>query len=146
MRTRHAHATVGVALLIGLVGAMACGDDDADGRQGAGAACDAPDDCYADVDHAELQGEVQCLDRVPGGYCTHTCASDADCCAVDGECDGRPQVCAPFESTGIMMCFLSCEGVEEANDDPDGYCHDHASPEFTCRSTGGGSMNRKVCA
>jgi hypothetical protein len=109
------------ALLIGCAGALACGDDDGDSPGSAGAACELPDDCYADVDHAEIAGEVQCLDRVPGGYCTHTCTTDEDCCAVEGECDGRPQVCAPFESTGTMMCFLSCEGVEEADDDPDGY-------------------------
>jgi len=139
-------ATVVFALLVGYGGALACGDepDDADGS--AGAACEVVDDCYADADHDEIQGDVMCLDRVPGGYCTHTCSTDADCCAAEGECDGRPQVCAPFESTGIMMCFLSCEGVDEAESNPDDYCHDYASPSFSCRSTGGGSENRKVCA
>jgi hypothetical protein len=43
----------------------------------------------------------------------------------------------------MMMCFLSCEDV---GDDDNGYCHEHASAAFNCRSTGGGSANRKVCS
>jgi len=145
LRTRRTTASVATALLLGYLCSVACGNDgEADGS--AGAACDVPDDCYADADPEEIEGDVQCLDRVPGGYCTHTCLTDMDCCAAQGECDGRPQVCAPFESTGVMMCFLSCEGVDESEDDPDGYCHEYASESFSCRSTGGGSNNRKVCA
>ena len=145
MRLRRA-ATVLVALIAGYAGATACGHDEGDGNGNAGAACDVPDDCYPDADPEEIQGDIMCLDRVPGGYCTHTCTSDADCCAAEGECDDRPQVCAPFESTGTMMCFLSCEAPDVGEEDADGYCHDYASPEFSCRSTGGGSNNRKVCA
>lgn len=146
LRTRRTTASVATALLLGYLCSVACGDDGPDADGSAGAACEVPDDCYADADPEEIQGEVECLGRVPGGYCTHTCSTDADCCAAEGECDGRPQVCAPFESTGVMMCFLSCEGVDEADDDPDGYCHEYASESFSCRSTGGGSNNRKVCA
>jgi len=93
---------------------------------------------------------VQCLDRVPNGYCTHLCATDADCCAVPGECrTGIKQVCAPFESTGLMMCFLSCETADVAADagttDPTVFCQRFANAAFGCRSTGGGAKNRKVC-
>jgi hypothetical protein len=110
-------------------------------------------DCFAGVEHADLSGEVQCLDRVPDGYCTHLCETDDDCCAADGECatDLR-QVCAPFESTGQRMCFLSCEdedlrlardgGVDLSDTE---YCEREASALFGCRSTGGGAANRKVC-
>ncbi len=136
-----------LALLIGSSVGFACGEDsDGEADQSAGAACEVAEHCYADADWDAIAGEVSCLDRVPGGYCTHTCNTDEDCCAAEGECDGRPQVCAPFESTGMMMCFLSCEDVDVAGDDPDGYCHEYASSEFSCRSTGGGSNNRKVCA
>lgn len=142
----HPPATISLALVVGYLGATACGDQGDSGNGMAGAACEVFEDCYPDANLEEIQGDVMCLDRVPGGYCTHTCSSDADCCAAEGECDARLQVCAPFESTGMMMCFLSCEDADVGEDDPDGYCHDYASPEFSCRSTGGGSNNRKVCA
>src|SRR5262249_3686677 len=98
-----------------------------------------------------LRGAVQCLDRVTNGYCTHLCQSDSDCCAVPGECrTGFRQVCAPFESTGQMMCFLSCEDADIASSDAGTsastlYCHNFANAAFGCRSTGGGKANRKVC-
>lgn len=134
-------------LIFGLLAAPSCGDDGGDGpEENTGDDCAVPDDCYRGVPHEELQGEVQCLDRVEGGYCTHFCATDADCCAVEGECDtGHPQVCGPFESTGMMFCFLSCEDTVLNGDDPDNYCNTFAHFGFGCRSTGGGSENRKVC-
>jgi len=143
----------------------ACGSDDDSGGSGGGggsggspeqtgSACDVADDCYPKVtDHTLIQGEIQCLDRVQGGYCTHLCQTDADCCAADGECEtGFKQVCAPFESTGQMMCFLSCEDGDlvpldggTTAPDPETYCQTEASPDFICRSSGGGKQNRKVC-
>src|SRR5215470_16072534 len=87
-------------------------DASADGRgpENTGQGCAAPTDCYPGLEAGALKGEVQCLDRVTGGYCTHVCETDADCCAVPGECkSGFKQVCSPFESTGLKMCFLSCE-------------------------------------
>lgn len=111
----------------------------------AGAACADPDECYPEADPAEIAGEVMCLGKVEGGYCTHTCTSDADCCAAEGECpDGFPQVCSPFESAGMMMCFLSCE-TQDIDRDPTAFCQEEAHPAFGCRSSGGGSQNRKVC-
>ena len=54
---------------------------------------------------------------------------DADCCAVEGECDEEHDldyVCGPFESTGEKYCFISCEGEDDgrgqhlADERPDG--------------------------
>jgi hypothetical protein len=114
-----------------------------------GSVCLVPEDCYPDIDHTELQGEVECLDRVPAGYCTHLCETDEDCCAVEGECvTDLPQVCSPFESTGMMMCFLGCEADDvtaAGSADDQAFCQEFVSPWFTCRSSGGGSENRKIC-
>lgn len=155
MRT---HASIVFASLLTFT---ACGDDDAGGDGNAGTAtdsgspdqvgqiCEVPSDCYPEVDPEELAGDRVCLDRVAGGYCTHECMVDDDCCAVEGECvSDFPQVCGPFESTGMMMCFLSCEdedwqGADEADDNA--FCQEYASTDFICRSTGGGADNRKVC-
>lgn len=129
---------VSLAAALASVTLAGCDDDE----ENTGHACEAVDQCYPGLDQSTLQGEAVCMDRVTGGYCTHHCIDDADCCAVAGECDtGFPQVCAPFESTGEYYCFLSCEGVaDEAT-----YCQDYANPAFGCRSTGGGATNRKVC-
>ena len=94
-------------------------------------------------------GAAACLTQVPNGYCTHACAADTDCCAVAGECpQAHAEVCAPFESTGAMDCFLSCEAdlVSRAGfTDDTTFCQKYANAAFICRSTGGGSTNRKVC-
>lgn len=115
----------------------------------AGSVCETPTDCYPGIDPVELAGEVECLDRVDEGYCTHQCASDEDCCAIEGECEtDLAQVCAPFESTGLMMCFLSCEpeDVSAAGAEDDAaFCQEFVSPAFLCRSSGGGQNNRKIC-
>lgn len=119
----------------------------------AGQACTSAAQCYPGLQEAgTLHGAVQCLDRVPGGYCTHLCATDADCCAVPGEClSGFREVCAPFESTGQNYCFLSCEAADISTatngqvTDETLYCQKYANSAFGCRSTGGGKTNRKVC-
>jgi len=89
------------------------------------------------------------MTKVSGGYCTHTCTLDTDCCAVDGECtSGHPQVCSPFESTTDMYCLLSCDDAQVADAglaDSNAYCGTYAHANFKCRSSGGGSKNRKVC-
>lgn len=139
-----------------ITGTLGCGDDEKDDTtpsdrglyEETGAACTAASECFPDV---EVMGEAECLDRVREGYCTHECNADADCCAVDGECTGnQAQVCSPFESTGQMLCFLSCERetLEESPfeyDDDNAFCQGEVSPQFICRSSGGGSNNRKVC-
>ena len=131
--------------------APACHDDDDDGGdlgENTGAPCETADECFPDVADGGLIGDPVCLDRVEDGYCTHTCADDADCCAAEGECtNDLPQLCAPFESTGDYFCFLSCEEADlpAEYEDANEYCQEWAHPEFICRSTGGGADNRKVC-
>lgn len=138
--------STGWVLWIGL--AIGCGDDGAPAEQ-TSQTCKLAADCYPKIDAETLRGEAFCLDKVTNGYCTHLCESDSDCCAVSGECStGHPQVCAPFESTGMKQCFLSCEAnvVSDAKlTDSTAYCTKYANEDFGCRSTGGGSQNRKVC-
>lgn len=160
-------SALSIALFTGLTAAslfVGCGGD-ADGTNdgedvrpmdgATGAVCEAADDCFDMVADGDLQGEAQCLDRVEGGYCTHTCTADEDCCAAEGECpDDENQVCSPFESTGQMLCFLSCEPEdleaaqddwEEPPEDANDYCQRGAAYDFICRSSGGGADNRQVC-
>jgi hypothetical protein len=154
---------LGAFVSLGVVAAQAgCGDDDdgdggvgGDGRpEDTGAACVAPADCYDTVlDRTTIKGEVVCMDRVRDGYCTHTCTADADCCAAEGECDaGFKEVCSPFESLEGDHCFLSCEPGDlvaaPGQTDPveeNEYCQRRAGKDFLCRSSGGGTENRKIC-
>ena len=117
-----------------------------------GSSCTAASQCYPTLDGAALSGTVTCLTQLTNGYCTHTCQADTDCCSVPGEClTGFKQVCAPFESTGQHYCFLSCDPADIAvapdagTTDPTVYCQTWAGATFSCRSTGGGSANRKFC-
>lgn len=121
-----------------------------------GAACTVPADCYPKVDGGSIKGGIRCIDKVEGGYCSHVCQSDADCCAAIGECKpGLKHVCAPFESAGEKYCFLSCEdqdiaaaasaGASDAGANPEDFCHRNAASDFVCRSSGGGRENRQVC-
>lgn len=126
-----------------------CGDDDAEDT---GEACSVADDCYEDVieeDRDMIAGEIECLDRVEGGYCTHQCETDDDCCLIDGECDDSGDhrvICSPFENeSGIKRCFLACEAEDIGDLEETDYCHEFANDEFGCRSSGGGNENRKVC-
>ena len=133
-----------ISLLVG------CSDDDgAAGPTNTGQSCTSVDQCYPGVEDGELLGEAVCLDRVEGGYCTHHCAVDSDCCAVAGECDSAySEVCAPYESEDAKYCFISCEDKDWKDTpwaDGDSYCQNYAGPAFRCHSTGGGSENRKVC-
>lgn len=139
------------------------------GVEPAGQACTAPTQCYGGVDGGAdggaIQGTVTCLTRVTNGYCTHECTQDTECCAAPGEClTSVKQVCSPFENTTTKYCFLSCEDADiqraiAANADAgyydggavdggtvaDEFCKSYASPSATCRSSGGGNQNRKVC-
>ena len=119
---------------------------DSEPHEETGRPCEVPDDCFPEVDPEDLSGPIECLDRVPDGYCTHHCETDEDCCAAPDECEfDLPQVCAPFESTGLMLCFLSCEDADIGDWNDADYCREYGHPAFNCRSTGGGSDNRKVC-
>jgi hypothetical protein len=156
----HEHAGMNNGLRLGVVtsflafvvvqtASTACGGDDHPPPENAGQSCSTPAQCYPGIDGGALKGgAVQCLTSVPNGYCTHLCTTDADCCAVSGECpSGKKQVCAPFQSTGQMMCFLSCEAadVTASGVDETTFCQRFADAAFGCRSTGGGQKNRKVC-
>lgn len=132
-------------VLFGLTFALAVGCRDRD-HELVGQPCDVPADCFPNLDHDALLGEVECLTKVEGGYCTHLCEADNDCCAIEGECvAGYPQVCAPYTNQPDKRCFLSCEASDVDGLDPNEYCRTYAHPSFGCRSTGGGSENRKVC-
>jgi hypothetical protein len=144
MRLRHALAVA--ALLAG----AACSGGGA--SPAAGQPCTQPTDCYRGVaDAGALLGQVMCL-PLQGGYCSHTCTTDGDCCAVPGECvAGIKEVCAPLESNPQTYCFVSCESADIAatpggGADPNAYCASFARAGFNCRSTGGGSANKKFCA
>jgi hypothetical protein len=123
------------------------------GGEQVGQACAQASQCYPTLEAAALHGTVTCLTQgLPAGYCTHTCQSAADCCAIPGEClTGFKEVCAPYESTGQMYCFLACDSSDIAaapdagTTDPSTFCSRWANASFTCRSTGGGSANRKFC-
>lgn len=133
--------------------AAACGNNSGgsgSNSENTGSSCSSAAQCYPGMSQTSLQGTVTCLTQVTGGYCTHTCQSDANCCAVPGECQTNlPQVCGPFESTGQTYCFLSCEAsvISAAGyTDETAFCQHFADASFTCRSTGGGSANKKICA
>ncbi len=130
-----------------------CGNDNPPPYNGAaeqtGQACANAAQCFPNVAPGALQGTAVCLTQVQNGYCTHTCQSDTDCCAVPGEClTAYPQVCSPYTSTSDKYCFLSCEDsdVQAAGyTDATLFCHTFANAAFTCKSSGGGSQNRKIC-
>jgi hypothetical protein len=140
------------------------------GVEPAGQACAHASECYAGIDggadSGQLRGEVACLDKIPNGYCTHECEADTDCCAVPGEClTNVKQVCSPFTNVSTpKYCFLSCEdedidraiaahadagyydgGLIDGGSREDEFCRSFASIHATCRSSGGGNENRKVC-
>jgi hypothetical protein len=132
----------------------ACSDDPPPPRvENAGSSCTAPEQCYPNVvDGGVIKGTVTCITKVTGGYCSHTCETDADCCAVEGECRSNfKQVCSPLTNeTTPKYCLLSCEAVDiTASGDPNAteanYCQTYASQYMGCRSSGGGVENRKVC-
>lgn len=146
--------------LVALLASTACSGSSSSAGSGptnVGQSCSQASQCYpalqgdAAGDAGGIQGQVTCLTQVTGGYCTHTCTTDADCCAVPGECTpGFNEVCASFESTAQMYCFLSCDandiaGADAGTTDPTTYCQRWAWATSTCRSTGGGSANRRFC-
>jgi hypothetical protein len=127
----------------------ACGGNS---PENTGSSCAAASECYPGVDATTLHGTATCLTQYTGGYCTHVCSADADCCAVTGECKtGFKEVCSPFENQPTQYCFLSCDPADIAAapnggvTNPDEYCAKFAGPSLTCRSTGGGAANRRFC-
>src|SRR5262245_61098474 len=104
--------------LLVLAGFASCGGDDLY------AACEADADC--DVPSGKTP---TCLKPATEGFCSWTCSADGEC-SFD---DDVVRICASYESTAGKYCFPSCEGGAAC---PEGY---------SCRSTGGGNQNRKVC-
>lgn len=138
-------------VLCGLLALLGTACSDSKSTEETGQSCTPTEEepaggCFSSLQES-IKGAPICLTRVPDGYCTHTCQTDSDCCAVKGECKSEwPQVCAPFESTEEKYCFLSCEAALIPEDSTDNaYCQQNANPAFNCRSTGGGNQNRKVC-
>jgi hypothetical protein len=116
----------------------------------AGHSCATASDCYSGIDAGALSGQVMCL-PLQGGYCSHTCTMDSDCCKVAGECPGGiKEVCAPLESKPQTYCFVSCDAADivptaDGGTDPNAFCRSVAGAGFQCRSTGGGTNNKKFC-
>jgi hypothetical protein len=115
-----------------------------------GTACTSAANCYSGLDAAALHGQVVCLTQLQNGYCSHACQTDADCCAVPGECPaGFKEICAPLQSVPQTYCFLSCDPANipasAGTTDPNTFCQRFANAGFTCRSTGGGANNKKFC-
>lgn len=139
------------------------------GAEPAGQSCTTAAQCYSDLtattDGGGISGAITCLDKVTNGYCTHTCTQDTECCSVPGECrTGVAQVCSPLSNQAAQYCFLSCEdadirravaangdagfydgGTTDAGSAGDAYCQSFAGVATSCRSSGGGNKNRKVC-
>lgn len=144
-------------------------DSGARGVEPAGQSCTAASQCYGGVDGGadggKISGEITCLTKVTNGYCTHTCTQDTECCSAPGEClSNVAQVCSPLSDQPAQYCFLSCEeadikraigangdagfydgGTTEAGSVADAYCQSFAGVATSCRSSGGGNKNRKVC-
>src|SRR6266478_6357111 len=96
-------------LFIGSSGSSGCSGGSA--TPPAGHPCTKDSDCYVGLgpDGGGLQGTIICLTNLQGGYCTHTCTMNSNCCAVSGECPtGIKEVCAPLESQPQTYCFVSC--------------------------------------
>jgi hypothetical protein len=95
----HAHSVASsrssmmLALLLTSAG---CGDSSSAAPPQVGSSCETAVQCYDGLDAGGLSGQVTCLSQVSGGYCTHTCTADTDCCTLAGECsDGRPSCAVP---------------------------------------------------
>src|SRR5262252_3498572 len=139
-----------LAILFGALSAVVAACSGGGAAPATGHSCMKPSDCYPGLDAGALAGEVMCL-SLQGGYCSHTCTADTDCCKVAGECPtGIKEVCAPLESNAAMYCFVSCDVADiapgaDGGADPNAFCKSVANASFTCRSTGGGANNRKFC-
>ena len=69
-----------------------------------------------------------CLDQAEAGFCTWPCVADEDCEEVHPD-----YLCTSFEDEDGFFCFAGCSDERAC------------PPRFTCRSSGGGAANRKIC-
>lgn len=98
------------------------------------------DDCFEGL---EIQGDAICFTQVEGGYCSHTCTSNADCCAVEGECDPAfDYVCTGLEERSGSFCFVACN-LEGFSGGDQSIC-DAVAEGLECRNTGRG-VGSQVC-
>lgn len=118
-------------LAICVLSIASCNKDSKDDDDDVYLACEEPEDCVVPEDR-----DAVCLEKADEGFCSWECDADSDCDdADDGDFDF---VCASFESEEALYCFPACnEDAEEEEDECPG--------SMTCRSTGGGSDNRKIC-
>src|SRR5258706_16317256 len=87
---RKAQSVGWAALVVGLLLVGGCSSDNGGpAPTNTGQACTAVDQCYPGVKAGALLGDAVCLDKVTGGYCTHFCTQDNECCAAAGECPGN---------------------------------------------------------
>lgn len=109
---------------------VACGSDPYGGLY------DACDDAPQCAERLDTGVEAQCVDKSGLGFCTWSCAVDADCAEThDAIYD---YLCASFEDEPEMYCFPDCLEDTEGGEPS-------CPPGYNCRSTGGGSNNRQVC-
>jgi len=120
---------VTIGILIGLLALTGCSKNDP--AEDAYQACEEPADC----DSPEGRDPV-CLEKSDEGFCSWECDADTDC--EEASDDLFEYVCASFESELQLYCFPAC--AEEAED-----AEDECPAGMNCRSTGGGSNNRKIC-
>ena len=99
-----------------LAGALLLGCDDSDVSRRVGARCDTSDDC----DERCLASGLQ----YPGGFCSVTCASNADCpgnavCAVIGSASDPDAVCLFTCANDGACAFLgeawACQPLDRAD-------------------------------
>jgi len=95
--------------------------------------CEAPEDC-----EVPESVDAVCVDKSGAGFCTWECEVDVDCDEAEEADFDFDYGCASFESEDALYCFPMCNSDA---DDPEDEC----PPAMTCRSTGGGSDNRKIC-
>jgi hypothetical protein len=140
------HPTARLPVALAFVVVACSSKDEPAPATNTGLACTAANQCYAGLEAGAIKGTPICL-SLQGGYCSHTCTVDSDCCAVEGECaKGIKEICSPLESNPAKYCFISCETADmPAGSDPNAFCGANATRGFTCRSTGGGTLNRKFC-
>src|SRR5215472_288737 len=99
------------AIPVGLALAIACSSNSSGPPPGqTGSGCTTAAQCYPGLDAAALQGTVTCLTQLQNGYCSHTCQTNVNCCAVPGECPtGLKEVCSPLQSAGLTYCLVACD-------------------------------------
>lgn len=95
--------------------------------------CEAAEDC---ADWVPDEATAVCLPKADDGFCSWECSADTDC---EGDADEDfAYVCSSFESTAGMYCFPQCNDGEDS-------ALEECPGGFTCRSTGGGADNRRIC-